>query len=83
MNGSNHFVVGGGISGKEVSWSVYAERNDLYLQKNPEQRTVELEKRPQEKGKYLIPQLYNAGPKKGIFGNGINPKKQVILNVMD
>ena len=83
VNGSNHFVVGGGISGKEVSWSVYAERNDLYLQKNPEQRTVELEKRPQEKGKYLIPQLYNAGPKKGIFGNGINPKKQVILNVMD
>ena len=80
---NNQFVVGGGISGKEVSWSVYAERNDLYLQKNPQQRTVELEKRPQEKGKYLIPQLYNAGPEKGIFGKGIEVKKQEALNIME
>ena len=65
-NGNNQFVVGGGISGKEVSWSVYAERNDLYLQKNPQQRMAELEKRPQEKGKYLIPELYDSGPEKRI-----------------
>jgi hypothetical protein len=33
VNKSNQFVIAGGIAGKEVSWAVYAERNDLYLQK--------------------------------------------------
>lgn len=67
VNENNQFVVAGGIAGKEVSWAVYAERNDLYLQKNPEQRTTELEKRPHEKGNYLMPSLYGAGEDKAIF----------------
>ena len=44
---------------------------------------VELEKRPQEKGKYLIPELYDAGPEKGIFGKGVKVKKQKALNIME
>ena len=67
VNGSNQFVIAGGIAGKEVSWAVYAERNDLYMQKNPEQRNTEVQKREQDKGKYLIPALYNAGENKAIF----------------
>jgi hypothetical protein len=67
VNSENKFEVSGGDPGKEVSWAVYAERNDLYLKKHPEQRAVEIEKRASEKGKYLIPSLYDAKPEKGIF----------------
>ncbi len=69
VNSGNLFVIGGGVVGKEVSWAVYAERNDLYMQKNPDQRKAELQKRDSEKGKYLIPALYNAGEEKAIFNN--------------
>ena len=67
VNQNHRFVIGGGTAGKEVSWAVYAERNDRYLQQNPQQRTVDLPKRAHEKGKYLVPSLYEADPKKGIF----------------
>lgn len=69
VDGANKFVIGGGIAGKEVSWAVYAERNDLYMQKHPEQRSTEVEKRDGQKGKYLIPSLYGAGEDKAMFGN--------------
>ena len=82
VNEDNKFVVAGGIAGKEVSWAIHAERNDLYLQKNPHHRDTELEKRPQEKGKYLIPSLYNAGEDKAIFGNQPTKMAQKPLNIM-
>ena len=53
------FVIAGGSSGLKVSWAIYAERNDPYLQQYPEQRAVELEKREGQKGLYFMPQLYN------------------------
>lgn len=53
------FVIGGGQEGMKASWIVYAERNDPYLQQYPEKRNVEIEKREGQKGKYLMPQLYN------------------------
>lgn len=81
VNGSNQFVVAGGMAGKEVSWAVYAERNDPYLQKNPEQRQVELNKRESEKGKYLIPSLYGAPEEQGIFYKKPAPVKQQPLNI--
>lgn len=81
VNGNNQFVVAGGLAGKEVSWSIYAERNDLYLQKNPHHRAVELEKRPQEKGKYLIPSLYDATEEKAIFGNTPSKVAQQPLSI--
>lgn len=64
---NNQFTIGGGAAGIEVSWVIYAERNDAYLQQNPEQRQAEPEKRTQEKGKYLMPQLYGQDPGKGLF----------------
>ncbi|NQX99504.1 MAG: hypothetical protein HRT73_16745, partial [Flavobacteriales bacterium] len=60
------FVIAGGIIGLEVSWTVYAERNDPYLQKYPERRTVEPEKESWNKGKYLRPDLYNQSNAKKI-----------------
>ncbi|BDS15576.1 hypothetical protein [Aureispira anguillae] len=83
VNENNQFVVSGGIAGKEVSWAVYAERNDLYMQQNPQQRAVEIEKRPHEKGHYLIPSLYGEGQDKAIFKPQPKPQKQAPMNVMD
>jgi hypothetical protein len=80
VNGSNQFIVGGGIAGKEVSWAVYSERNDLYMQKNPEQRNTEIEKREGQKGKYLMPSLYGAGEDKAMFGNKPAVVEQKALN---
>lgn len=83
VNDNNQFVVSGGLAGKEVSWAVYAERNDLYMQKNPQQRAVEIKKRDHEKGHYLIPSLYGAEKDKGIFNQQPKVSKQKPMNVMD
>lgn len=61
------FVIAGGQAGMEVSWAVYAERNDAFLQQHPEARTVEQEKTAREKGHYLRPDLYNQPAEKGIL----------------
>ena len=55
---NGQFIIGGGTEGMEASWTVYAERNDPYLQQYPFHRDVEVEKREGQKGKYLMPQLY-------------------------
>ena len=55
---NGRFVVAGGQEGMKASWTVYAERNDPYLQQYPFHRDVEVEKREGQKGKYLMPQLY-------------------------
>lgn len=65
------FVIAGGQAGMKASWTVYAERNDPYLQQYPEKRAVEVEKREGQKGKYFMPQLYNQSmDKKMFFNNG-------------
>lgn len=64
---NGQFVIAGGQSGMEVSWTVTAERNDAYLQQNPQQREVELEKRDGQKGKYFMPHLFNQAADKAIF----------------
>lgn len=53
------FIIAGGKPGMEVSWSVYAERNDPYLQAHPESKAVEPLKEDWNKGKYLQPDLYD------------------------
>lgn len=60
------FVIAGGTDGMEVSWSVYAERNDPYLQQHPESKQVEVAKEEWNKGKYLQPDLYNQPDSKKI-----------------
>jgi hypothetical protein len=64
---NGQFLIAGGQEGMEVSWTVTAERNDAYLQQNPQQREVEIEKRDGQKGKYFMPQLFNQPNEKAIF----------------
>ncbi len=61
------FVIAGGKPGQKVSWYVYAERNDPYLQKYPKKREAEVEKPDRMKGKYLHPELFGQPKEKGIF----------------
>jgi hypothetical protein len=63
---NNKFIVAGEPNTK-VSWLVIAERNDEYLKQNPEKRAVEVAKTGKEKGKYLMPELYNQPTSKGVF----------------
>ena len=79
---NNKFTVAGQPNTK-VSWLVIAERNDEYLKQNPEKRKVEVAKKGKEKGKYLMPELYNQPNSKGIFSkeeksNGLERKKAII-----
>ena len=53
------FVIAGGLPGMEVSWVVYGQRNDPYLQQHPESGQVEVVKEDWNQGKYLQPDLYN------------------------
>lgn len=61
------FVIAGGTLGMEVSWAVYAERNDPYLQQHPEARQVVELKSDREIGKYLRPDLYGKPAEQGIL----------------
>lgn len=81
---NNAFVIAGGMAGKEVSWAVFAERNDAYLQQYPEHKNAEPEKRANEKGKYLMPALFQQSKNKGIFYiDKPETFQPVRLNVMD
>lgn len=64
----NTFVVAGAPNTK-VSWTVYADRNDPYLQQYPEKGVDVVEKEGSRKGKYLRPELYNQPAEQGIFYN--------------
>ncbi|WP_106462196.1 hypothetical protein [Aurantibacter aestuarii] len=63
----NSFSVSGGKANKKVSWTVYAERNDMYLQTFPEQRETEVIKTDDERGKYLDYDAWKQPKEKGIF----------------
>ena len=67
IGNGNSFRIAGGNPGQKISWTVYAERNDPYLQQHPERRRVEIEKSPKERGKYIRPELYGQPEEKGMF----------------
>ena len=69
------FIIAGGVSGKKVSWNVTAERNDPYLQQNPDRRNVEVDK-GSRRGEYLTPELYGQPKEKGI-----SYKEEIVQNV--
>ncbi len=77
------FVIAGGNPNQEISWYVYAERNDPYLQRYPEAKQVEVEKEPKIKGKYYRPELYGQPAEKGIdyFPEESSRPKAKILEV--
>jgi hypothetical protein len=60
------FQVAGGKPNMKVNWTVYAQRNDLYVKKYHENTIVEPEKKEGVKGKYLMPELYNQPKSKAI-----------------
>ena len=61
------FIISGGNPNQKISWVVYAERNDLYLRKYPESKSVEVQKDSELKGKYIRPELFNQPAEKGMF----------------
>ncbi|SRX75387.1 autotransporter outer membrane beta-barrel domain-containing protein [Aequorivita antarctica] len=68
-NGS--FVIAGGVSGKKVSWTLTAERNDPYVRNNPEIRNMIIDKGA-DRGRYLSPEAYGQSADKGIFNNKVS-----------
>ncbi len=75
------FVIGGGMAGKEVSWTVTAERNDPYLQAYPDQKQVELAKRPGQQGRYLMPELYGGERSTGLLTSPGSTYSQPVLEI--
>lgn len=65
------FVIAGGVAGKEVSWTLTAERNDPYIRSNPEIRNMVVDK-GSERGLYLTPEAYGQSADKGILRNKIS-----------
>jgi hypothetical protein len=64
---NNQFVIAGGTPGMKVSWTLTAERNDPFLQQNPDNRIVELPKTGDAAGKYLVPSLFGQPETAGIY----------------
>lgn len=64
----NQFVVAGAPNTK-VSWTVYADRNDPYIQQNPEKAMDVVDKTGDRQGKYLTPELYGQPASAGVFYN--------------
>jgi len=58
INEFGQFTIAGGQSGQKISWYIFAERNDPYLQQYPEKRQVEITKNEKDKGTYIRPDLY-------------------------
>ncbi len=79
---NGRFVIAGGNAGQEVSWVVYAERNDPYAQQNPQMKAVEIDKRDSQKGRYFMPQLYGASQDKAIIPAGNRQgAEQVVIGI--
>ncbi|UKN00761.1 hypothetical protein K6119_13575 [Paracrocinitomix mangrovi] len=64
------FEISGGAANAKVSWTVYAERNDKYLQVHPEAKIAEVDKADHQKGKYLDPATYGKDRSQGIISGG-------------
>lgn len=67
IDSQGRFEIAGGNAGQKVSWTVYADRNDPFVQQNPESVSVEPMKRVADVGLYLQPELYGQSKEKGAF----------------
>lgn len=61
----NRFAIRTSAPHVRVSWEVKAVRNDRFAQRYG--APVEVEKTAEERGKYLVPALYDLPPERGIF----------------
>ncbi len=64
---NGNFIIAGGKPNQEIDWVVYAERNDKYLQDNPEIREVEPLKTGRYEGKYVHPSVWNKSGENNIL----------------
>ena len=81
INSNGEFKISGGHAGQKISWYVYAQRNDPYIQQHPEKLQVEVLKKEKNRGKYLMPELYNQSATKRIgFSKNLSvkPKKKSV-----
>lgn len=62
---NNHFKIKTDKPNVKVSWQVTGVRNDEYAKQNP--FVVEMEKEPNKKGKYLMPELFGKPKEMGIY----------------
>lgn len=60
----NRFRIAGGRPGMKVSWRIEAVRNDRYVQRYG--APVEMDKPPEERGRYLHPELYGLPAERGV-----------------
>ena len=62
----NVFTVAGAPNSK-VSWTVWAQRNDAFMQLHPESTHDVVLKKPHQRGKYVTPAFYGKSKKLSIF----------------
>ena len=67
---NNRFVVGG-AAGSKVSWTVHANRNDVFVKSNPEKVRSEFKKEEDVQGKFLDPQSWGLDESMSIFYNPV------------
>jgi hypothetical protein len=76
VDASGNFRIAGGHAAQKVCWNVYAQRNDPFVQQNPESISVEPMKRSHNAGLYLQPSLYGQPEELGVFEqNKVRPEK--------
>jgi len=69
------FEISGGVAGQKISWQITAQRNDPYVQQNPDKKLVEPFKPENRRGKYLHPELYGKPNSDRMIGTSILDKK--------
>ncbi len=73
------FQIAGGVPGQKISWQLTGERNDPYLQQNPQQKLAVRNKPAHEVGFYVHPQAYGFDASKGV----IRTKSSFITNPLE
>ena len=73
----NSFSVAGGTPGSKISWTIFAERNDQYMQDHPESKQTEVAKTEREM------KLLKGDKIKIPLQNSFSYGKQPLLNVLE
>jgi hypothetical protein len=68
---NNKFLIAGGSAGMKVSWQVTGIRKDKWAEANRVQ--VEVDKKADEKGKYIHPEVYNLPLERSVDYENLKP----------
>lgn len=76
IDAAGEFSIAGGHPGQKICWTVFAVRNDAYVQQHQDLITNEPAKRETEKGLYLHPELFGKPAAASIFDkNKVRPEE--------